>query len=170
MKANRSLILGSAALLVALLGVFYLATLLYSARAATSSSSFDEKVGTAATDVSQGVKNARQTALTKIELLWQRIDERRLKNRTRDELVAWVIMGLLVAGLLYRFTQLNQVVAFFFGLIGSFIGGVVAHLTQIDLGFGPVLIRYEDLFCALIGGVLILVIARLVAKRREAKK
>ena len=94
--------------------------------------------------------------MDKIEVLWQRIDERRLKNRTPDELVAWALMGLLVGGMLYRFGRGGQVTSVLLGLVGAFLGGIVAHVGQLNFGLGPVLITYEDLICSLAGGLLIL--------------
>jgi uncharacterized membrane protein YeaQ/YmgE (transglycosylase-associated protein family) len=119
----------------------------------TSSPAFSEKVGATATEVTQQIQDTGQTALNKVEILWKRIDEKRLKNRTFDELVAWALMGLLVGGLLYRTTNLNQVTTLLVGLTGAFIGGILANVLQLDLGMGPVLIRYEDLVCSIAGGV-----------------
>jgi len=114
----------------------------------------------AASDAGQVIKEASDAATTKMEEVWKKIDERRLKNRTRDELVAWAIMGLLTGGLLHRFSKCNQLVSVLLGLVGAFLGGIVAHVTQLNLGLGPVLITYEDLLCTLAGGVLILCGAR----------
>ncbi len=36
------------------------------------------------------------------------------------------------------------------------IGGIVANVSQLNLGLGPVLITYEELLFTLLGGVLIL--------------
>lgn len=108
----------------------------------------------------QKIQEAGQATVSKVQTLWQRIDERRLKNRTADEIVAMVLMGCLAGGLLYRFGKRGQVVSVFLGLVGAFIGGIVANLTQLDLGLGPVLITYEDLLFTLLGAVLILCGAR----------
>jgi hypothetical protein len=123
-----------------------------------------------AADAGKKVNEASQAAGTKLEELWRRIDERRLMNRTPDQLVAWVIMGLLVAGLIRWFSKYNQITALLLGLVGSFAGGIVANLTQVDLGLGPVLIRYEDLLASLAGGLVILIAARILAARRAEKK
>jgi len=112
----------------------------------TNAPGLAQTVGATATEVTQ-------TTLNQIESLWKRIDEKRLKNRTPDELVAWALMGLLVGGLVYRFSNLNQLTTILLGLIGAFIGGILANVLQLDLGMGPVLIRYEDLLCSLIGGL-----------------
>jgi uncharacterized membrane protein YeaQ/YmgE (transglycosylase-associated protein family) len=113
-------------------------------------------VGATATEVTQSIQDTGKSAVSGIETLWKRIDERRLKNRTFDELVAWALMGLLVGGALHRFTKLSQTSAVFLGLAGAFVGGIIANVLQLDLGLGPVLIRYEDLLCSLAGGFLLL--------------
>lgn len=105
---------------------------------------------------SETIHEKGQEAVSKAETLWLRIDERRLKNRTPDEIVAWVIMGLLVSGLLYRLGGRGQIASILLGLIGAFVGGIVAHVAQLDFGLGPILITYEDLICSLVGGLLIL--------------
>ncbi len=106
------------------------------------------------------IQETGQAAVTKIQTLWQRIDERRLKNRTPDQIVAWVIMGLLVGGLLYRFGKRNLVASVLLGLVGAFIGGILANVLQINLGLGPVLITYEELLFTLLGGFLMLCASR----------
>ncbi len=111
-------------------------------------------------EATQRIQETGQAAVGKVQSLWQRIDERRLKNRTADQIVAWVIMGLLVGGLLFRFGKRGQTVSAFLGLVGAFIGGILANVTQLDLGLGPVLITYEDLLFTLVGGVLILCVSR----------
>lgn len=128
-----------------------------------------QQVGATAAAATQAVTDAGQTALTGIETVWKRIDERRLKNRTPDELVGWALMGLLVAGLLYRFTRGTQGKAIILGLVGAFLGGIVANVFQINLGLGPVLIRYEDLLCSLIGGVVLLIVWGKVAQKMAPK-
>src|SRR5215470_17566630 len=75
---------------------------------ARSEPSTAEQVGSAATQATQAVQDTGQAALSNVEELWKRIDEKRLKNRTPDELVAWALMGLLVGGLIYRITKLGQ--------------------------------------------------------------
>jgi uncharacterized membrane protein YeaQ/YmgE (transglycosylase-associated protein family) len=131
--------------------------------------SVSEKVATTAGETKEKVQDAGKAAATKLERLWQQIDEARLKNRTRDEIVAWLIMGVVVGSILGRATKLSWSTAFVFGLIGAFLGGLVVHLTQFDMGLGPVLVRYEDLLAALIGAVLVLFVARRVMKTKEKK-
>jgi len=108
----------------------------------------------------QAIQEKGQAAVEKVQTTWQRIDEKRLKNRSRDEIVAWIIMGMLAGGLLYRFGRCSQISSIFLGLVGAFIGGIIAHVAQLDLGLGPVLITYEDLLCTLAGAVLLVSGAR----------
>jgi uncharacterized membrane protein YeaQ/YmgE (transglycosylase-associated protein family) len=108
----------------------------------------------------QFIQETGQAAVNHVQTLWQRIDEKRLKNRTPDQIVAWIIMGCLAGGLLYRFGKKNQFTSILFGLIGAFIGGILANVTQLNLGLGPVLITYEDLLFTLAGGVLMILIVR----------
>jgi len=126
-----------------------------------------EKASVAASETKEEIKDVGKAAEGKLEQLWQRIDEARLKNRTPDEIVGWLIMGLLVGGILARATDLRRWSALAFGLIGAFLGGIVAHVTKLDLGMGPVLIRYEDLLVSLVGAVLIVLGARRFVSRKK---
>ena len=146
--------------IVYLTTLMYLAVLACLAPSRTSAQSVGEKVSAAASETKEKIEDAGKAAANKLEQLWQRIDEERLKNRTPDEIVAWLIMGLLVGSILGRPAGLRSWTAFGIGLIGAFLGGIVVHLTQFNLGFGPVLIRYEDLLFSLVGGVLLVLVAR----------
>jgi len=138
------------------------------AQAQTSSPPLAEKVSATASQVTQNLQDTGQTALSTMEQLWKRIDEKRLKNRTADELVAWALMGLLVGGLLYRLSDLGQVKTVLVGLVGAFVGGIVANMLELDLGLGPVLIRYEELLCSLIGGLALFFALRWYRSRKLA--
>ncbi len=157
-------------ILWALAALFFLGLYVFAFPASASAATVGESVSAATSDATKTLKEGEKAALTKIEQVWQRIDERRLKNRTRDELVAWVIMGLLVGGLLSRVSKAKPVTSFLFGLIGAFVGGIVAHVAQLDFGLGPVLIRYEDLLCSFVGGALLLLVARVVTTKKSPKK
>jgi uncharacterized membrane protein YeaQ/YmgE (transglycosylase-associated protein family) len=124
-------------------------------------------------DASNAVTDATRTAGEKFHNLWRRVDESRLKNRTPDEIVAWVIMGVLVgavAGMMtsLKTTGLGKLGRLLLGLAGAFLGGVVVHLTKVDFGMGPVLIRYEELLFSFAGAIVLLIAARLL--RSGAKK
>ncbi len=140
-----------------------------SARSQAAEASMTEKASATATEVSDKVQDASKAAMSEVETLWQRIDERRLKNRTPDELVAWALMGLLVGGLFYRFSDLGQVKTILLGLIGAFVGGILANVLQLNFGLGPVLIRYEDLLFSLVGGLLLFLLGKWYRARKHAK-
>ena len=123
-------------------------------------------VGGAARDVKESVQDASRAVGKSFEDLWRRVDEGRLKNRTRDEIVAWVIMGVLVgalAGMLptLKTSGLGKFGRLLLGLTGALIGGMIVHVGRIDFGLGPVLIRYEELLFSLVGAVGLIIVARL---------
>lgn len=128
------------------------------------------KVGTAADEAGKALQDAGRATKNKLEEWWSRIDESRLKNRTRDEIVAWLLMGLLVGGVIARTTGLRLVTAYGLGLVGAFLGGMAVHVSQFDLGLGPVLIRYEDLLFSLVGSLIVVLGARWFVRRKKAEK
>lgn len=144
------------------------------ADAENTGSTVAERVTTATESAKASVQDMSKAAADKVDQIWQRIDERRLKNRTFDEIVAWVIMGILVgacASLLtvLRTSAAQRFITLALGLVGAFVGGILAHVAQLDFGMGPVLIRYEDLLLSLVGGLLLIVAVKLVAARRRGK-
>ena len=125
-----------------------------------------ETVSDQAGNAQKQIEEAGQAATAGAVGIWRRIDEQRLMNRTPDQIVAWVIMGLLAAGLIRRFSKLKAAIILALGLAGAFLGGIVANVTQVDLGLGPVLIRYEDLLASLVGAVLLTIVARWLSSRK----
>ncbi len=118
-------------------------------------------------EVTQKMEEAGQSALNSVETIWKRIDEKRLSNRTFDELVAWAIMGVLVGGVLSKVTGLRLITGLGLGLIGAFVGGIVVHVTSLDFGMGPVLVRYEDLLFAFAGGFVLVLFVRWLGSRKK---
>ena len=113
---------------------------------------------------------AKETAQEVTDSLWKSIDGQRLKNRTPDQIVAWGIMGVLVgavAGMAtsLKTTGLGKVGRLLLGLVGAFIGGIVVSATRVDFGWGPVLIRYEELLFSFVGAILLIVCSRLIRSR-----
>ncbi len=133
-----------------------------------------ETVKGAAKDAEASVQSASRAMGKGFENLWRRFDEGRLTHRTRDEIVAWVIMGVLVGALAGLMTSLNtswfgKLGRLALGLAGAFIGGIIVHVGRIDFGMGPVLIRYEELLFSLVGGVVLVIVARLCRSRATKK-
>jgi uncharacterized membrane protein YeaQ/YmgE (transglycosylase-associated protein family) len=56
------------------------------------------------------------------------------------------------------------------GLVGAVFGGMLVHIGQFDFGWGPVLIRYEELLFAMLGAVLLVVVAWVVRARSRKKR
>ena len=129
-----------------------------------------EKVADTATAMTDAVKDAGRSAADGFKSLWSRVDESRLTNRSRDEIAAWVIMGILVGAVAGLFTSLNtsrsgRLGRLLLGLTGAFVGGMVVRLVRIDFGWGPVLVRYEELLFSLIGAAFLILMARFVRSR-----
>ena len=123
-------------------------------------------------DAKNAVGDAGRTAGKALENLWNSIDQQRLKNRTPDQIIAWLIMGVLVGAVAGMATSLKtsgwgKVGRLLLGLAGAFLGGIVVQATRIDFGWGPVLIRYEELLFAFLGALLLVVIGRLVRSRSK---
>ncbi|HTL56960.1 MAG TPA: GlsB/YeaQ/YmgE family stress response membrane protein [Candidatus Limnocylindrales bacterium] len=135
-----------------------------------------QKAEDMAKQTTAAVEKAGSDAAETAKTLWQRIDSARLKNRTADQLVAWVIMGLLAGAFAGMMTKLKPTGMGVFGrlvlgLAGAFLGGIAVAALNVDFGWGPVLIRYEELLFSLVGAVVILVLWRLISsgmKKKEA--
>jgi uncharacterized membrane protein YeaQ/YmgE (transglycosylase-associated protein family) len=142
--------------------------------AQSSTPSAGERLGAAAESTKATLQQAGTAAANEIDDLWRRVDESRLKHRTRDEVVAWVIVGLLVGNLVCLFTAMGSTVSQRFGtvvlgLVGAFIGGVITHVCRLNFGMGPLLIRYEDLLVSVIGGFVLLAIVRIVIAQKRKR-
>jgi uncharacterized membrane protein YeaQ/YmgE (transglycosylase-associated protein family) len=121
----------------------------------------------AAKDAKETVQDAGRTVGKSFEDLWQRADANRLKNRKPDEIVAWVIMGILVgavAGLMAPLgtAGLGKLGRLLLGLAGAFVGGMIVNVGRIDFGMGPVLIRYEELLFSMLGAIALILVARMI--------
>jgi uncharacterized membrane protein YeaQ/YmgE (transglycosylase-associated protein family) len=131
-----------------------------------------DKTKDAAQETAATVDQAGRMAADKADQVWQQIDAARLKNRTPDQIVAFVITGMLVGSLAGMMTSLKptglgQLGRLLLGLIGAFLGGIVVRVTGLNFGWGPVLIRYEELAFSLLGAVVIVVLWRFIRSRSE---
>jgi uncharacterized membrane protein YeaQ/YmgE (transglycosylase-associated protein family) len=154
--------------------VVMLACLAVGSPGAAAEAGLSEKANALAQETSASVKEAGNSAAETAKDLWRRVDAARLKNRTPDEIVAWVIMGVLVGAIAGAMTNLKPTGAgklgrLVLGLAGAFLGGIIVHVGQFDFGWGPVLIRYEELFFSLLGAVLLLVLGRVLRSRMKKK-
>ena len=154
--------------------VLLLAALLSQPLFAADTAGPTEKAREAVQETSAAVEKAGAAAADTAKSLWQRVDEARLKNRTPDELVAWVIMGALVgavAGMMttLKSTGMGKFGRLLLGLAGAFLGGIIVHVGQFDFGWGPVLIRYEELLFSLLGAILLIVLGRFIRSRMKKK-
>jgi uncharacterized membrane protein YeaQ/YmgE (transglycosylase-associated protein family) len=131
--------------------------------AETQSSNIKERIEEVAADIGEETKLQADTLLQKFE-------SGRLKHRTRDEIVSWILVGVLVgslAGMMstrkrhgYGLT-LNLLV----GLAGAFLGGMIVHVAEVDLGWGMVQVRYEEFLAGLAGALLIVCLVKFLQWR-----
>jgi uncharacterized membrane protein YeaQ/YmgE (transglycosylase-associated protein family) len=129
-----------------------------------------EKAKEAAREASASVEKAASSAADQARNFWERIDASRLKNRTPDEVAAWIIIGSLVGAVAGALTKLKTsglglVGRLVLGLAGAFLGGVIVNVGRFDFGWGPVLIRYEELLFALVGAIVLVAAGKLFRSR-----
>ncbi len=139
--------------------------------AVAADKSLGERSKAVASDAKEVVVDAGASVANGAESAWKTIEETGL---SRHEVVAWMIVGALVgavAGMLtsMRSTGMGRFGRLFLGLIGALIGGIAVRVGNLDLGWSPVTIRYEDILFAFAGAVLLVVLARL-AKSSTQKK
>lgn len=129
-----------------------------------------EKAREVAKETSTAMSEAGSAAADTAREVWDRVDAARLKNRTRDEITAWVIMGVLAGALTCMFTtqkltMANKLGRLVLGLGGAFLGSMVVHAARIDFGWSLVVMHYEDLIFSLAGAFLLVILWRLLRYR-----
>lgn len=142
---------------------------------ARADSNLAERSKAVANDAKEVVVEAGQSVATGAGNVWQSIEKQGLSKGTRDGIVAWMIVGALVgaiAGMLtsMKATGMGRFGRLLLGLIGAFIGGVAVRVGNLDLGWNPLQIRYEELLFAFAGAVLLVVLARLVRATTQKKQ
>ena len=128
--------------------------------------SLSQKTSQTIEETKKAVQDAGQATMDDV---WRRLDEARLKNRSPDEIIAWALMGILVgavAGVLTSLKSPGKVGYLVSGLVGAFIGGILVNLTKVNFGWGPVLIRYEELLFSLAGAILIVALLKLTGLKK----
>lgn len=121
------------------------------------------------------VSESAEAVSSGVTTLQNRISDSRLVNRTRDENVAFVLMGVLVASVAGMFSKirssgLGMVGRLLLGLGGAFIGGMVVRVAQLDFGWGTVTMGYEELLFSLLGAVAIVAVSRGIQYQMRKKK
>lgn len=133
-----------------------------------------------AADISEQVEDAQETVAETAETLNERFQEARLKNRSFDQKVAWIIMGVLAGIGASFFTQLKPggwgwVGRLGLGLSGAFVGSIVAQMAQVNFGWTPITIYPEELVFSFLFAMIFLAVIHfgwklMKDKRSKAKK
>ncbi len=105
----------------------------------------------------------------------QRVNDSRLVNRTRDEIVAWVLMGVLVgsvAGMMTsrKSSKLGRLGRLLLGLAGALVGGMIVRVAEISYGWGQIVLPYEELLYSMVAAIAFVVIGRLIRFQMQRKK
>ena len=148
--------------------VFFLLLVLAAPCVTADDASVGEKSKEAVSQSAQNVSDGVSTLQTKIS-------ENSLLNRTRDENVAFVLMGVLVASVAGMFSKVGYTVLgiagrLVLGLGGAFIGGMVVRVAELDFEWGTVTMGYEELLFSLLGAVAIVAVSRGVQRQMRKKK
>lgn len=91
-------------------------------------------------------------------------------NITLDQVIVWVIIGLLagsLSGMFLKRTQTGLAGLFsklIIGLMGALIGGFLFDLLNINLGLGTLTIAFEDLIAAFVGSLIFLIVLMTIQK------
>ncbi len=91
-------------------------------------------------------------------------------NVTLDQVVVWLVIGLLAGALAGMFTKRGKkgIASFsnlLIGLIGALLGGFLFDILNIQLGLGKLTISFDDLIAAIVGSLLFLIILSFIQKR-----
>lgn len=110
-----------------------------------------------------------------IATLQTRVSDSHLTNRTSDDIVAFVLMGVLVASVSGMFSKmgcsaLGIAGRIGLGLVGAYVGSMVVRVAQIDLGWSEVIMDYEELLFSLLGAIAIVGLARYIQYQMRKKK
>lgn len=122
----------------------------------------------------QAVEGASRESVEAAGNFFQRLNENGMQNWTRDEIVAWLIMALLVGSAAGMFTSmkatgLGKLGQFLLGLAGALVGCMLVRVGSIDYGWGKAVISYEGLVYSF-GAALLFIVADRVIRRVTRKK
>lgn len=130
----------------------------------------DEKSG-----IEQKVDELQEETVATLETLRKNFEENRLVNRPRDELVAWVIMGIFagaIAGIVTRLkcSLLGAIGKILLGLTGAYLGGMLIRMSSNRPDWGAILLPCDELIFSLGGAVVLILLGRaigLISKKRQ---
>jgi len=120
------------------------------------------------------VSEVAKTTTEAVESTWEKINQSRLVNRSRDEVIAWLLMGVLVgsaAGMMTRLkpSGLGKLGRLGLGLAGALVGGMVVRVGEISFDWGVAVISYEELLFSFIGAIVLILLVRLAQKLMHHK-
>lgn len=123
----------------------------------------------------EAVSQSTKAVSDGVSTLQTKISDNSPLNRTRDENVAFVLMGVLVASVAGMFSKVGCTVLgiagrLALGLGGAFIGGMVVRVAEIDFEWGTVTMGYEELLFSLLGAVAIVAVSRGIQYQMRKKK
>ena len=123
----------------------------------------------------EAVNKSAQDMAEGITTLQERVSDSRLVNRTSDDIVAFVLMGILVASASGAFSKigcslLGMAARIGLGLVGAYIGSMVVRVAQINFDWSEVIMSYEELLFSLLGAVAVVGSARFIRWKMEQKK
>ena len=115
----------------------------------------------------EAVNKSAQDVADGITTLQERVSDNRLVNRTSDDIVAFVLMGILVASASGTFSKigcsaLGMLGRIGLGLVGAYIGSMLVRVAQIDFDWSEVNMSYEELLFSLLGAVAVVGSARFI--------
>ena len=96
-------------------------------------------------------------------------------NITIEEFIVWLLVGAFVGsviGVLVKRKKegFGRIMNLMVGLIGALIGGLLFKLLKIDLKLGEdFTIKKQDLLAAVVGSIILLLVAALVRKGKGKK-
>jgi uncharacterized membrane protein YeaQ/YmgE (transglycosylase-associated protein family) len=124
---------------------------------------------------SEAVNESAQAVAEGFSELQNRMTENRLANRTSDEIVAFVLMGVLVASITGMFSKtrgsgLDIMGRLGLGLCGAFVGGMLVRIVPIDYEWGEVVLTYEEFLFSLLGAIVIIILPLLIKQLMKSRK
>jgi uncharacterized membrane protein YeaQ/YmgE (transglycosylase-associated protein family) len=121
------------------------------------------------------VEEASEQTVSAVEGFMQNLNDSRLRNQSRDEIIAWILIGVMVGSVAGMMTSLKSTRAgkagrLLLGLAGAFVGGMIVRMAGIDYGWGAVVLGYEEVLYSLAAAVVFVIAGRLIRAAMKKKK